>query len=195
MLHSALKETENAVMNVADRAQDLKADLVQDVAALPAAVQRCTRFYFMASDARCIYGLQDWPVSSWEHHLKDAGADGIAFMQSFLASADEDDVEAGAPRDSSNGQAWAESDASSSGQMSAARAAQLITERLKELLPLSDWKKVLRFQNQSLNRHHNHQVPPATYYLDAPILKHFMFARGNNHSRTQTPWTDRLHAI
>lgn len=141
--------------------------LEEDLHTLPAALQSVHRFYYMAKDARCIFGLQDWSTAEWSLHLGETGDEGLKFAMGFLGA---DALTASSPDLESGGEAAAQNwtgsaPAASVGRkesspltrqrVEASKVASLIKEKLADLLPLSDWKAVVAFQNHALNLHHD----------------------------------------
>jgi len=152
---SAIGATSEMVGDVTgDAAVALKkisSEINKDLSKLPDAIEKRQKFYFMEKDARCIYGLQDWSTTEWQRRLDDTGEAGLTFVKDFL-----DVVVLGGDSDES-------------------KVATQIKQKLSQLLPISDWKLVVAFQNHALNLQDDGK--PKDYYLEDGLLNQFIFER------------------
>ena len=144
------------------------------------ATRQLHRFYYMEKDARCIFGLQDWSTNEWQQHLAATGPEGLAFAQCFLGrsalyGASTVDGEEGAPAEASLSTARRSSTAANPNRLDPAKVAHLIKAKVSELLPVSEWKQVVKFQNLALNLHDDPN--PSAWYLDQNVLNNFIFER------------------
>ena len=146
-----LGRSKHAVL--AKRAGDHMKVLGDDVGKVKGAIKAKRQFYFLRTDAHRVYGLQDWPSSTWEKHVRNHQERGKQLAR-----------ELSLPYDAGGGYTV-------SGLSDAIRA------KLNEPMTLREWRAVCAFQNGVLNAVHEEDAPGALYYMDPAILSNHLFDR------------------
>ena len=127
--------------------------VLSDLSRLHQDMEPIEQFYSLRADARMTHGLQYWDARSWQEHMLQDTQSAYALVADLLGTAM----------------------ASSASEDNFASASRAIHIRLTEPMRLSEWEKVLTFQNSVFNNEGKSETAASLHYMSPTLLSTYMF--------------------
>ena len=137
------------------RLRNLTRRVGNEIVHMPEKLEPMGQFFFMRADAQPVRGLRDWTEAEWEAALEEYPVVGVRLVNDLRALGGSSFTPEPGP----------------------AAEARAIKERVSDALTMSEWAKIVEFQNSCLNQKFQSEQAVQIHYLDANLLSNYVFKR------------------